>query len=85
MTATIVTGSSGRPQPSLSQGGNNRHGRGGGSGAKALPVARVAGRNGCMNHGGDGGSWKMWLPMIICCVAMIGIIVLVSAGIWSIR
>ena len=32
-----------------------------------------------MNHKTDGG-WKMWLPMILCCVAMIGALLLL--GCW---
>ncbi len=28
-----------------------------------------------MNHNTDGG-WKMWLPMLLCCVAMIGALLL---------
>ena len=28
-----------------------------------------------MNHNTDGG-WKMWLPMILCCIAMIGALLL---------
>ena len=28
-----------------------------------------------MNHNSDGG-WKMWLPMILCCLAMIGALLL---------
>ena len=38
-----------------------------------------------MNHGGRGSGWKMWLPMIICCVAMIAFFVLIGAGVWSFR
>ena len=38
-----------------------------------------------MKHGDSGGGWKMWAPMIVCCAAMIGIIVLVAVGAWSLR
>jgi hypothetical protein len=30
-----------------------------------------------MNHNTDGG-WKMWLPMILCCVTMIGALLLLG-------
>jgi hypothetical protein len=30
-----------------------------------------------MNHNTDGG-WKMWLPMILCCVAMLGALLLLG-------
>jgi hypothetical protein len=32
-----------------------------------------------MDHG-SGGGWKMWIPMILCCAAMIAIFVLIGAG-----
>ncbi len=40
-----------------------------------------------MNHGGDGGGsgWKMWLPMVLCCVAMVGVFALVGLGVLSLR
>lgn len=37
-----------------------------------------------MNHGEE-GSWKSWLPMLLCCAAMIGFFVLLGLGVWSIR
>ena len=37
-----------------------------------------------MNHGTEGG-WKSWLPMIACCVAMVGLFLLLATGIWSLR
>ena len=36
-----------------------------------------------MNHNTDGG-WKMWLPMILCCIAMIGALLLLAGG-WPLR
>jgi hypothetical protein len=30
-----------------------------------------------MNHNTDGG-WKMWLPMILCCLAMFGALLLIE-------
>lgn len=38
-----------------------------------------------MDHGTGGGGWKMWLPMVVCCVAMIGLLIVVGAGVWSFR
>ena len=38
-----------------------------------------------MNHDDAGGGWKMWIPMILCCVAMLGIFALLGLGIWSAR
>lgn len=35
-----------------------------------------------MNHE-TGGGWKMWLPMILCCAAMIGVFALVGLGLLS--
>lgn len=35
-----------------------------------------------MNQGDEGG-WKMWIPMIFCCAVMIGIILLLAAGVLS--
>lgn len=37
-----------------------------------------------MDHG-NGGGWKMWLPMILCCVAMVGVFVLLGLGVLSLR
>ena len=37
-----------------------------------------------MNHNTGGGGWKMWLSMILCCIAMIGALLLL-AGIWPLR
>ena len=38
-----------------------------------------------MNHDKGDGGWKMWLPMIICCAAMIGIFLRFGLGAWSLR
>lgn len=35
-----------------------------------------------MNHG-TGSGWKMWIPMILCCTAMIGAVALVGVGVLS--
>ena len=37
-----------------------------------------------MNHG-DGGGWKMWIPMILCCAAMFAVFALFGLGAWSLR
>jgi hypothetical protein len=37
-----------------------------------------------MNHEAGGG-WKMWLPMILCCAAMLGFFVFIGLGAWSFR
>jgi hypothetical protein len=38
-----------------------------------------------MNHGNEGGGWKMWIPMILCCAVMIAVFVLLAAGVLSLR
>lgn len=38
-----------------------------------------------MDHGNGNDGWKMWIPMILCCVAMIGVLVLFGLGVWSFR
>jgi hypothetical protein len=42
-----------------------------------------------MNHGeGEGGgvpSGPAWLPMIICCAVMIALVVLLGAGLFTLR
>ena len=35
-----------------------------------------------MDHG-SGGGWKMWIPMILCCLAMFAVWVLLGLGAWS--
>jgi hypothetical protein len=37
-----------------------------------------------MNHG-QGGGWKSWLPMVLCCVVMVAVILLFGLGIGSLR
>jgi hypothetical protein len=34
-----------------------------------------------MDHDNEGGGWKMWIPMILCCAVMITIFVLLAAGV----
>jgi hypothetical protein len=37
-----------------------------------------------MDHG-TGSGWKMWIPMILCCAAMLGVFVLVGFGALSLN
>ncbi len=37
-----------------------------------------------MNHNTGDGGWKMWLPMILCCIAMFGALLLLGGG-WPLR
>lgn len=38
-----------------------------------------------MNHGDGEGGWKAWLPMIVCCLAMVGVFIALALGGWSLR
>ena len=38
-----------------------------------------------MNHGSEGGGWKMWIPMIVCCTVMLGFFLLTGVGLLSLR
>ena len=38
-----------------------------------------------MNHGSDQGGWQSWLPMILCCAVMLGVIALFLLGVWTWR
>ena len=37
-----------------------------------------------MNHD-NGDGWKMWIPMILCCVAMLAVFILLGVGFFSSR